>query len=170
MNVCWLSLPTSLIRGRITEARMSDKIADLVQRLRTMAPRWNDNRNLLEAADALEQQARELAACEGALRNSGNMVRDLNDLAKRYENELTRRGIPLPGEPTRRGGTRMTQTLTDALEAIAAMENKCLLGPALGHDYEEVYRTASNHAFKDAASVAKAALAAHEADTRGTQD
>jgi hypothetical protein len=62
-----------------------------------MAPRWNDNRNLLEAADALEQQARELAACEGALRNSGTMVRDLNDLAKRYENELTRRGIPLPG-------------------------------------------------------------------------
>src|SRR5436190_21990950 len=39
-------------------------------------------------ADALEQQARELAACEGALRNSGNMVRDLNDLAKQCENDL----------------------------------------------------------------------------------
>jgi hypothetical protein len=69
----------------------SDEIADLVRQARDRLRRYDNVsqaaslRNKL--ADALEQLARELAACEGALRNSGNMVRDLNDLAKRYENE-----------------------------------------------------------------------------------
>jgi hypothetical protein len=37
-----------------------DNIDELIGRLRKMAAYWNDNRLILEAADALEQQASEI--------------------------------------------------------------------------------------------------------------
>jgi hypothetical protein len=108
-----------------------EEIAELAKDLRFMAQTWNDNRNLNKAADALKQQAREIAAlrqqrdynaasvdktadmleaCEGALRNSGNMVRELNDEVlqlrtaldrasqyyRKLESELICRKISLP--------------------------------------------------------------------------
>lgn len=78
------------------------EIAELVKGLRFMAQTWNDNRNLNKAADALEQQAKEVAAFriaidtrdkiaharEGALRNSGDQVRGLNDEVLRISRDL----------------------------------------------------------------------------------